>query len=176
MASNKGLVHFFHGKESGPWGIKIQRLARVAQSSGYQVESLDYSGIESPHQRLEKFIRHQARGQDLIFVGSSLGGCVATLATAVYAPKGLFLMAPALDLPGYENNDLELNASHTAIVHGWRDEIIPPQNSIDFAALHKLELHLIDGDHRLNDHIDLIEKIFELFLLRVKGIIGLRPL
>jgi alpha/beta superfamily hydrolase len=174
MENNKGLVHFFHGKESGPWGIKIQRLARVAQSSGYQVESLDYSGIESPHQRLEKFMRHQAGGKDLIFVGSSMGGYVATLATAVYPPRGLFLMAPALYLPGYDSKDLKPNAAHTAMVHGWRDEIIPPQNSIDFAALHRLELHLIDGDHRLNDQIDLIEKIFELFLQRVEGVSGLR--
>jgi predicted alpha/beta-hydrolase family hydrolase len=169
MESNRRLVHFFHGKESGPWGIKIQQLAKVAEALGYQVESLDYSGIESPRQRLEKFMQHQSMVNNLILVGSSMGGYVATLAAVEYAPVGLFLMAPAFDMPGYESEGLKPNATHTAIVHGWRDEIIPAQNSIGFAAQHKLELHLIDGDHRLNDQIDLIEKIFELFLRRVGG-------
>lgn len=167
MESNKGQVNFFHGKESGPWGIKIQRLAEVAKSMGYEVESLDYSGIESPHQRLDKFKQHQAKGNNLILVGSSMGGYVATLAAGDCAPVGLFLMAPAFDMPGYDSQYLKPNAAHTAIVHGWRDEIIPPQNSIHFAARHLLELHLIDGDHRLNDRIDLIERIFEMFLRRV---------
>jgi alpha/beta superfamily hydrolase len=167
MESDKGLVHFFHGKESGPWGIKIQRLAKVAQAQGYEVESLDYSGIESPHQRLEKFRQQQPSVSRLILVGSSMGGFVATLAAGDCAPIGLFLMAPAFDMPGYASENLKPDAAHTAIVHGWRDEIIPPQNSIRFAARHNLELHLIDGDHRLNDRIDWIEKLFDMFLRRV---------
>jgi hypothetical protein len=79
----------------------------------------------------------------------------------------LFLMAPAFYMPGYESEDLKPDPLHTAIVHGWHDEIIPPQNSIAFAALHKIELHLIDGDHRLNDQIALIEQLFSLFLTRL---------
>jgi alpha/beta superfamily hydrolase len=167
MESKKGLVHFFHGKESGPWGIKIQRLAKVAESQGYVVESLDFSGIDSPHERFEKFLKHQTKSKDMIFVGSSLGGYVATLASTVYAPSGLFLLAPAFYIPGCENQELLPNAQNTMIVHGWRDEIIPAENSFRFAAQHQIELHIIDGDHRLNDRIDLIERIFELFLRRV---------
>jgi predicted esterase len=167
MESNKGLVHFFHGKESGPWGVKIQRLAKVAEAKGYRVESLDYSGIESPEERFERFRSHQSKVDDLIFVGSSMGGYVAALASGTYAPKGLFLMAPAFYLPGYEVASLPPRGTHTTIVHGWLDKIIPPENSIRFASQHRYELHLLDGDHRLNDSIDLIEMIFELFLRRL---------
>jgi len=41
MTATKGLVHFIHGKESGPWGLKIQRLAKIAEAYDYEVASLD---------------------------------------------------------------------------------------------------------------------------------------
>jgi alpha/beta superfamily hydrolase len=167
MENKKGLVHFVHGKESGPWGIKIQRLAKVAETHGYQVESLDYSGIENSLQRVTKLLEAQSPVENLILVGSSMGGYVATVASKVLTPKGLFLMAPAFFMPGYESDDLKPYLGHAAIVHGWRDEIIPAENSFRFAAQHNIELHIIDGDHRLNDQIDVIEMLFELFLLRI---------
>jgi alpha/beta superfamily hydrolase len=167
MESKKGLVHFVHGKESGPWGIKIQRLAKVAESHDYAIESLDYSGIENPLQRVTKLLEAQSPVEDLILVGSSMGGYVATVASKTLLPKGLFLMAPAFFMPGYESEELKPYVRHAAIVHGWRDEIIPAENSFRFAAQHNLELHMIDGDHRLNDQIDLIEMLFELFLQRI---------
>jgi hypothetical protein len=34
-------VYFSHGKESGPWGSKIKRLAGIAQQKGYAVDSID---------------------------------------------------------------------------------------------------------------------------------------
>lgn len=164
MESKRGLVHFVHGKESGPWGIKIQRLAKVAESQGYAVESLDYAGIENPLERVNKLLEAQTAVEDLILVGSSMGGYVATVASKTLNPKGLFLMAPAFFMPGYESADLKPFARHAAIVHGWNDEIIPAENSFRFAAQHNVELHLIDGDHRLNDQIGVIEKLFALFL------------
>lgn len=36
------LVVFSHGKESGPWGSKIQALAKVAERLGGDVISVDY--------------------------------------------------------------------------------------------------------------------------------------
>jgi alpha/beta superfamily hydrolase len=170
MERNKGLVHFVHGKESGPWGMKIQRLAIVADRRGYAVESLDYSGIDDPLQRANKLVEAQPLVSDLILVGSSMGGYVATVAAKVLAPKGLFLMAPAFFMPGYESEDLKPNAKHTTIVHGWRDEIIPPHNSFLFAEQHEVQLQIINGDHRLDDQIDLIQIIFDFFLQRVEAL------
>lgn len=168
MESKKGLVHFCHGKESGPRGIKIQRLAAVATELGYAVESLDYSGIDSPQARVERLLQHQTPVENLILVGSSMGGYVATVASKTLSPKGLFLLAPAISLPGFDSDDLYPNAHLIEIVHGWGDEIIPPENSFRFAQTHKAQLHLIDGDHRLNDQVDLLASLFGLFLRRVK--------
>ncbi|MEW6131170.1 MAG: alpha/beta hydrolase [Acidobacteriota bacterium] len=163
----RGKVQFCHGKESGPWGVKIQRLARVAEAQGYEVESLDYSGINNPDERVAKLLKAQKPEENLILVGSSMGAYVATVASKTLAPEGLFLMAPAVEVSGYRSPDLLPTAKHRAIVHGWRDELIPPENSFRFAAKHQIALHLIDGDHRLNDQIDLIEKLFNLFLTTI---------
>lgn len=38
-------VYFNHGKESGPWGSKISKLAEVAHKRGFDVESIDYQDL-----------------------------------------------------------------------------------------------------------------------------------
>jgi pimeloyl-ACP methyl ester carboxylesterase len=157
-------VHFCHGKESGPWGLKIRHLAKVAQSFNYAVESLDYSGIDNPDERVAKLIAAQPQVENLILVGSSMGGYVATAASQWLLPAGLFLMAPAVSLPGYENPPLRPHANLTVIVHGWHDELIPPDNSFSFARQHRSRLHLLDSDHRLNEQIGQVESLFKIFL------------
>ena len=39
-AHSTGVVYFSHGKESGPWGDKIKRLAQVAEAKGFVVYSI----------------------------------------------------------------------------------------------------------------------------------------
>ena len=68
---------------------------------------------------------------------------------------------------GYDNQDPTPRAKRTLIVHGWNDGAVPAQNSIRFARLHRCELYLLDGDHRLNDALPKIEPLFELFLKQV---------
>jgi hypothetical protein len=41
-------VIFSHGKESGPWGSKITKLANIAKTLCFEVDSIDYSNIASP--------------------------------------------------------------------------------------------------------------------------------
>lgn len=164
MHDHKGLVHFCHGKESGPWGLKITRLATVAKSFGYAVESLNYSGIDDPAQRVNKLLSSQPAIPNLILVGSSLGGYVATVASKSLSPVGLFLMAPAIQFPEYADVELIPRAKQTVIVHGWRDAIIPVENSFKLARHFRTQLHIIDGDHRLHEQIGIVEMIFKNFL------------
>ncbi len=168
MNTVNGFVHFCHGKESGPWGLKIKRLASVAESLGYAIESLDYSGINNPDERVAKLLSAQPPVEKLILVGSSMGGYVATIASKSLSPIGLFLMAPAINLPGYDSPDLIPHAKLTVIVHGWRDEIISPENSFRFAKQHRSRLHLIDSDHRLNEQIGVLEVFFKNFLAELE--------
>ena len=168
LARSIGTVYFSHGKESGPWGDKIKRLAQVAEAKGFVVYSIDYSGIADPDLRVQKLLASCTSGPGyLILVGSSMGGYVATVASETLKPQGLFLMAPALYLPGFSNQDPVPRAELTAIVHGWKDELIPVEHSIRFAQKYGAQLHLIDGDHRLINQIPFIASVFSSFLDKV---------
>jgi len=95
-------VIFSHGKESGPWGSKIQRLADAASSLGFEVESLDYTGIDDLDERAKILENRMAlEANPVVLVGSSMGGYVSTVVAMNRPIAGLFLLAPALYMPGY---------------------------------------------------------------------------
>lgn len=149
------FVCFSHGQESGPWGTKINAMAAVSRDLGCEVDSIDYQGIADPTERVEKLITACADFQaPLILVGSSMGGHVATAAAAQVNAAGLFVMAPAYYMPGYEDLTPPAPEIPIEIVHGWHDDIVPVENSIRYAKECSATLHLVDGDHRLTANID----------------------
>ncbi len=170
------LVVFSHGKESGPWGSKIQALAGIAKRLDAEVISVDYrehpagvvhdqNAVGEADRRVEQLLSLQPpEHRKLVLVGSSMGGYVSTVASVRLPVDGLFLLAPAFYLPGYNNQDVTPRAKRTMIVHGWSDVVVPVQNSIRFARQHQCELYLLDGDHRLNAALPRIEPIFEMYL------------
>ena len=161
-------IIFSHGKESGPWGTKIQALAAVAKELACEVESIDYQGIDDPDQRVQKLKNFlTAETQDYILVGSSMGGYVSIIAASDLHAQGVFLIAPALYMPGYENKAYALTQTNVCIVHGRYDEIIPWENSLRFAKDSKCEFHLINGDHRLTSAVDRISELFKMYLKNI---------
>ena len=99
-----------------------------------------------------------------MLVGSSLGGHVAAAAAPCVQPRGLFLMAPAFYMPGFEAYTPQDVACPTVIVHGWHDDIVPVENSIRWAREHHAALHVLDSDHRLEDRIEAICALLKMFL------------
>lgn len=161
------LVVFAHGKESGPWGRKIKRLAEIAERFGANVLSPDYRDLDSPDERVARLLALGLPPHGvLVLVGSSMGGYVSTVASGRLRPKGLFLLAPAFGLAGYDIPVPAPCANHLFIVHGWQDEIIPAHSSIAFAERHRAEIHVLDDDHRLTARISEIGVLFEHFLIR----------
>ena len=121
MIDHLNTVYFAHGKESGPWGRKIKRLARIAQCFGFHVESVDYQGMEDPDQRVEKLVSLEPSAIDhLVSVGSSMGGYVAAAASDMLKPRGLFLMAPAVNMPELGRKPPVPCAEVMTAVHGWQ--------------------------------------------------------
>lgn len=162
------LVLFAHGKESGAWGSKIRHLASIAERHGARVHSPAYSAFSNPDERVRYLLGQTLAPHDgLVLVGSSMGGYVSTVASATLRPAGLFLMAPAFYLPGYENQAPTSAARRTCVVSGWNDEVIPVEHSVRFAQPQRAELHLLDADHRLAGVHDELGEIFERFLVRV---------
>lgn len=158
-------VIFSHGQESGPWGSKIRSMSERAKGLGCNVDSIDYQGIADPTDRVEKLVRECAGINDaLILVGSSMGGHVATAAAGTLGAAGLFLLAPAYYMEGYEKLTPPPPAMPVCIVHGWHDNVVPVENSIRYARECSATLHLVDGDHRLTDNIGEINEYLEQFI------------
>ena len=158
-------VVFSHGQESGPWGTKIKAMAELAKSLGCAVESIDYQGIADPTERVDKLTEELAGINDkLVLVGSSMGGHVATAAAASVNAAGLFVLAPAYFMPGFEELTPLPPEIPIAIVHGWNDDIVPVENSVRFAAGCNAELHILDAGHRLTEKIDEINYYLKRFI------------
>jgi surfactin synthase thioesterase subunit len=161
-------VVFSHGKESGPWGSKITAMAAVVREAGVAAESVDYRGIDNPAERVRKLITEAAALQaPLVLAGSSMGGHVCAAAAGVLNPRGLFLLAPAFYMPGFEQYTPHDVSCPTTLVHGWRDDIVPVENSIRWAREHSAALHVLDSGHRLEDRISEICTLLRGFLQRI---------
>jgi len=145
-------IIFSHGKESGPWGSKITKMAEHAQSiCNCKIHSIDYQDLESPDDRVDRLINFIKNLEgDIILVGSSMGGYVSTVASTKIKVNGLMLLAPALYLEGYGVSEYESQCKNISIIHGWNDDIVPYQNSVKFAHQHKAKLTLVNDGHRLS--------------------------
>ena len=154
--------------ESGPWGTKIQRLAHIAEQRGLEVESVDYTDTMDPDVRVDRLLGIlNNEGGDCVLVGSSMGGYVALAASINLPVAGVFLMAPALYIPTYKVQTYPTRASNVHIVHGWKDDVIPVANSIRFAEESGHSLHLLNGNHALNDVLEDVDRLFVFFLEQI---------
>lgn len=164
-ATNQPRVVFAHGKESGPWGSKIARLASVAERLGFAVDSPDYSDLDHAADRVDRLLALDPAGVPLVLYGSSMGGYVSAMACQALRPTALFLLAPALYLPDYPGEPPGC-PTDTVVVHGWRDAVVPCEHSLRFARNRHAALHLVADGHRLLASLDMIAALFEQQLRR----------
>jgi pimeloyl-ACP methyl ester carboxylesterase len=168
-------VIFSHGKDGEPWSRKISGMADIARAEGYRADSLDYRGVDSPRERITRLVAHcQKLPGELVLVGSSLGGYVSVAAASLLHARGLFLLAPALAMPGLPPLRPNVIDCPTTILHGWRDTIVPPEHSIEFARRYQSSLHLLDTDHRMYDQLQTVNYFFEHFLIAIDLRYGFR--
>ncbi len=159
---------FSHGQEGSPWGRKIAALAEVARSEGYEPESVDCRGIDSPRDRLAKLVETcRDLSGEIVLVGSSLGGYVALAAASLLHARGVFLMAPAIYVEGLPPLKEKVIDCPMTVVHGWHDEVVPYEHSVRFANEYNAALHLLDDDHRLHRQLRAVSYLFEQFLIQL---------
>ena len=167
MATPRYCV-FSHGKDSEPWGKKIIAMAETARSEGYTVESIDYRGIDTVEGRIAKLVDGCKDLQgELVLVGSSLGGYIATAASSFLHARGVFLLAPALYLDPLPPLRPRVVDCPVEIVHGWHDDVVPLEHSMRFAREYGAALHVLEDDHRLHGSIRRIKHLFEYFLIAI---------
>lgn len=140
-------------------------MAEVARDRGWLAESVDYRGMDDPATRVTRLVGVcRAGAGPLVLAGSSMGGHVAASASRELAVAGLFLVAPAFHMPGYEALTPTPRAERIVVIHGWRDGVVPVENSVRWARARAATLHLLDGDHRLTDRLFEINRLFDAFL------------
>lgn len=166
----KGHVLLSHGLESGPQATKVSALAEVAESMGWSSERPDFrdldatSDIARVHDRLARLrARCDAAARPLVLAGSSMGAFISALATLEVDCRGLFLIAPPVELPGFPRR-LDAARLPTWIVHGWDDELIPATDVVAWAQPRRDRLILVDDSHRLSEHVAFCAETFGKFL------------
>ena len=170
-------VVFSHGKESGPMGSKIQRLMAEAKRFGLNTISVDYRNCAMASERVtllnDTLKQLDILPQQIVLVGSSMGGYVSTVVANNLPVAGLFLMAPALWMPAeeYTIQSYQPQTSKVEIIHGINDEVVPCENSIRFAREHEgTILHLVPDDHRLKVSLDFLACQFRRFIKELSEI------
>lgn len=164
-------IVFSHGQDGEPWGTKIVAMAEVARRRSLSVESVDYRGMGDPAVRVRRLLEVcKGLPGDLVLAGSSLGGHVCMTAASQLPVRGVFLLAPAFFMPGYEKYTPQPPDCPVTIVHGWNDTIVPPENSIRYARQYQATLHLIDSDHRLGANVEEVCEFLDRFLGRLPAV------
>jgi alpha/beta superfamily hydrolase len=160
-------IVFSHGKDGDPWGAKITAMAEVARRHGLDVKSVDYRGMDDPGARVERLLEVcRTIAAPVYLVGSSLGGHVAAAVSTQVPTLGMYLLAPAFYMPGYERYTPAPAACPVTIVHGWNDDVVPVENSVRWAQQYKATLHVLDSDHRLTASLDEVCELLDRFLRR----------
>lgn len=165
------IAIFSHGKESGPKGDKIRILRQVAEQCGYETISIDYTKCKDACERIDliKDCIDKNKHKQIVLIGSSMGGYVATVAAGESPLIGLFLLCPALYMPikEYTIQDYLPLTKNIEIVHGWNDEVVPFENSILFGKQTKAVVNFVDDNHRLKKSYSFIENRFKQFLDKI---------
>jgi pimeloyl-ACP methyl ester carboxylesterase len=164
---SQGHIILSHGLESGPGASKITRLAGIAEELGWTTERPDYSDLRDPEARVERLQQrcHAHRTDRLVLVGSSMGAYISGVVSTRLPVAGMFLLAPPVARTGAE--DFEVQADHCLLVHGWDDELIPPEAVLGFASVRSLRTLMLPDNHRLSSSIDEIAASFRFFLGRL---------
>lgn len=165
MTDTQTRLIWCHGSLSVPWGAKSTAFAETAKSRGYTLEAPDFSDLENPDERVQRLIDDLTKSKaPAILIGSSMGSYVATAAARHAHIHGLFLLAPAFYLQGYDVHVFSGLPEAITVIHGWQDDVVPVENSIRFAKLHRGALHVLPDDHRLSDSIDTMTVLLDHFI------------
>lgn len=143
----KEEIYFLHGLDSSGNGTK----GRFFALNFPQVACPDFQGSLSERlYQLEELTKNQ---QQLVLVGSSFGGLMATCYAIAHPHKvvRLILMAPALNFAEYRPPPKKLSML-TFLIVGKHDTVTPPALVVPLAegTFANLETRIEDDDHLLH--------------------------
>lgn len=173
----RGHCILSHGFESGPDATKVTALADVAERFGWTHERPDFTDLDAKRevsdlgdvaarvQRLLAIVRDAAAKGPVVLAGSSLGAWISGHVSLQVPVAGLFLMAPPIALNAAHPIDAAMVP--TSIIHGWDDDLIPAGDVINWAAMRRASLLLVDDGHRLSENVDTSAEAFAALLAKL---------
>jgi alpha-beta hydrolase superfamily lysophospholipase len=146
---------FIHGLESTAQGTKGQFFRQFFP----QMIIEDYTGDFAT--RMRKLDGLLSGKNDLILVGSSYGGLMATQYAIDNNKKveKMILLAPALNLPEFKPPVHAKLSLPVIIYHGTDDDIVDPYTvkTIALKYFSNLEHHLVNDDHPLHKTFPILD-------------------
>ncbi|MBM9514332.1 alpha/beta fold hydrolase [Desulfogranum marinum] len=140
--------YFLHGLESSSQGTK----GRWFDEHFPNMIVPDFKG--TLEERLTQLDQLCGDGKDLLFVGSSFGGLMATVYASRHplACRRLILLAPALNYDGYVPSEKPIQVP-TLLVIGRHDTVTPPDRVVPLAekSFADIEIRVEDDDHMLHN-------------------------
>lgn len=159
----RGQIILSHGSDSSPEATKVSALAALGQARGWQTQRPDYghddarghtASVAPRIARLRATI--EALDAPPLLVGSSMGAFISGLVSLDVPVAGLLLLATPSEIPGHIRKFDLRDGVPTLLIHGWRDDVCPPEGIHAFAARRRLPLLLVDDDHRLGSSMDML--------------------
>lgn len=139
---------FIHGLESSSKGTK----ALFFKKRYPEMIVSDFKG--DLNERMTTLTAILGNKQNLLLIGSSFGGLMATLFSLKHPERirKLVLLAPALYFREYQLPDSESVDVPVIIYHGDRDDVVPlrPVRQIAYKVFSNLTFHVVDDDHLLH--------------------------
>lgn len=162
-----------HGRGGSPEDAIIQTLQSVADNFGIPCRAIhDPEIAEKPDLRAAKLIELVntfPTDEAVILAGFSMGGYTSVLAAeSCQHVRGLFLVAPGLYLPHYDQHRYRSDLLNVEIIHGWSDDVVIYEHSLRFARELNAPLHLLPGSHMLLSQMPRIADIFSNYLKRLQ--------
>ena len=139
---------FLHGLESSSQGAKAKFLAHIYPDMTIP----DFSGGLSERMTVLNEILYGR--QDIVLIGSSFGGLMATIFAMENpdAVERLVLLAPALNFPEFSHYTMQPLDIPARMVIGLRDTVTPPAVVVPIAQkiFTSLQYDAVDDDHLLS--------------------------
>jgi pimeloyl-ACP methyl ester carboxylesterase len=146
---NPKRLIYLHGLESSSQTYKAALLRGLFP--GMLVP--DFSG--SLEKRMAQLYPILGRRTGWTIIGSSFGGLMGALFTCQHPAqvRKLVLLAPALTLPEFSKHLLPPVSVPTAIIHGRRDDVVPPEpvRAIAEKVFTNLTYQIVNDDHHLHE-------------------------
>lgn len=159
------IMIYNHGKDSQPHSAKTQLFTKIAEKHGYDTQSIDYRAENDPDARVLQLLAIDwSEFDEIVLVGSSMGAYVCAVAAETLNPKGLFLLASAFYLPGYQRTTFNIPTPAIIVIHGWQDTVVAPENSWLFCQKHSANLTVCNANQRLMTVLPFLSDEFNRFL------------